>query len=231
MHSTDDLNDGYIGSGTRLWKSINKHGKENHVMEILEYYPDREALSKREEVLITFDVLNDIQCMNLRTGGTGCPPGRSSPEEVKQKISEGSTRHWAKEKVARSIANDTLLKLTREQVLAELITPNGHLNKNATRSIKKVLEATEMPSRTREANVIKRWRAVYQAIDNSNFPELVEQINAYVNQIEKRPTCKMCDKPATFFRFNQPYASYCGARCQLLDPAQKNPIASRWLHK
>lgn len=26
MHSTDDLNDGYVGSGKRLWYSINKNG-------------------------------------------------------------------------------------------------------------------------------------------------------------------------------------------------------------
>lgn len=29
MHSTDNLDDGYVGSGKRLWNSIKKHGKEN----------------------------------------------------------------------------------------------------------------------------------------------------------------------------------------------------------
>ena len=29
MHSTDDLNDKYIGSGKRLWYSINKYGINN----------------------------------------------------------------------------------------------------------------------------------------------------------------------------------------------------------
>ena len=29
MHSTDNMEDGYIGSGKRLWHSINYHGKEN----------------------------------------------------------------------------------------------------------------------------------------------------------------------------------------------------------
>ena len=31
MHSTDNLNDGYIGSGKRLWHSIRKYGKENFI--------------------------------------------------------------------------------------------------------------------------------------------------------------------------------------------------------
>jgi hypothetical protein len=39
MHSTDKLEDGYFGSGKRLWFSINYHGKDNHVKEIREYLP------------------------------------------------------------------------------------------------------------------------------------------------------------------------------------------------
>ena len=42
MHSTDELNDGYLGSGTLLRRSINKHGKENHSIEILEFLNSRE---------------------------------------------------------------------------------------------------------------------------------------------------------------------------------------------
>lgn len=30
MHSTDNLDDGYVGSGKRLWYSINKHGLKKH---------------------------------------------------------------------------------------------------------------------------------------------------------------------------------------------------------
>lgn len=243
MHSTDDLNDGYLGSGTRLWKSIKKHGKENHTYEILEHLPSRELLVKREEELVNHEMLLDSKCMNLRTGGTGnC--GRATSEETGRKISESNrkyreqngtkvyseagTKRWAKEKAARQIANDTPIVLSREEVLALLITESGQLNKNATRCISKAIKAIEMPSRTREANVVKRWRAVHQAIDNPIFPDLVEKINAYVNGIENRPTCKICSQPVTFFRFNKPYATYCGARCQLLDPSHKSPVLSRW---
>ena len=38
MHSTDNLEDGYKGSGTRLKYSINKHGLENHCCEKLEFF-------------------------------------------------------------------------------------------------------------------------------------------------------------------------------------------------
>jgi hypothetical protein len=83
MHSTDDLEDGYVGSGTRLWHSIKKHGRENFKMEILEFCSDRELLKKREAELITEEMLKDPLCMNLRTGGEG---GYSVTEEVKERI-------------------------------------------------------------------------------------------------------------------------------------------------
>lgn len=71
MHSSSEMNDGYLGSGTRLWYSIQKHGKENHSVEILEYLPSRDALKQREESLVNEEMLQDPKCMNLRIGGEG----------------------------------------------------------------------------------------------------------------------------------------------------------------
>ena len=71
MHSTDNLNDGYIGSGKRLWYSINKYGKENFKCEILEFLPDRVTLKEREKELVNEDVLKDKMCLNIKIGGEG----------------------------------------------------------------------------------------------------------------------------------------------------------------
>lgn len=75
MHSTDDLNDGYVGSGKRLRYSIRKHGLENHSVEIMEYHESRAKLAMRESELVNPDVLTDPLCMNLKLGGEG---GQSS---------------------------------------------------------------------------------------------------------------------------------------------------------
>ena len=71
MHSTDNLNDEYIGSGKRLWYSINKYGKENFKCEILEFLPDRVTLKEREKELVNEDVLKDKMCLNIKIGGEG----------------------------------------------------------------------------------------------------------------------------------------------------------------
>jgi hypothetical protein len=71
MHCTDNLNDGYIGSGTQLKRSIIKHGKENFKTEILEFLPTKEELIKREKEIINEEILNDPNSMNLQPGGGG----------------------------------------------------------------------------------------------------------------------------------------------------------------
>jgi hypothetical protein len=71
MHSTDNLEDGYIGSGKRLWYSINKYGKENFKCEIIEMLPDRSSLKEKEKELVNKDVLTDSLCLNLMCGGEG----------------------------------------------------------------------------------------------------------------------------------------------------------------
>lgn len=71
MHSTDDLEDGYMGSGKRLWNSLNYHGKDNHSIELLEFCEDRVELRKREKELVNEDLLKEDLCMNLMVGGEG----------------------------------------------------------------------------------------------------------------------------------------------------------------
>ena len=47
IHSTKNLNDGYLGSGIALQKAIRKYGKENFTMIPLAFFDSRnEALEK-----------------------------------------------------------------------------------------------------------------------------------------------------------------------------------------
>ena len=71
MHSTDDLDDEYFGSGKLITRSIKKHGKDKHVKEILEYLPTREALKLREKEIVNEECVADKLCMNLKLGGEG----------------------------------------------------------------------------------------------------------------------------------------------------------------
>lgn len=71
MHSTDNLNDGYLGSGKILGYSRKKYGDENHRLEIIEFCDSRNELKKREAEVVNEDLLANPLNMNLKFGGDG----------------------------------------------------------------------------------------------------------------------------------------------------------------
>ena len=95
MHSTDNIDDGYSGSGVHLWKSIKKYGKENHITEILEYLPDRKSLSLREEELLC-ECVKDSLCMNIAISSQGFTDRPVALDETRDKMSASQKARWAK---------------------------------------------------------------------------------------------------------------------------------------
>jgi hypothetical protein len=96
MHSTDNLNNDYFGSGRRLKRSLNKYGKENHKVDIIEFLSNRKSLVDREKEIVNLNEVAKENCMNLRIGGTGGLEGLS--DESIQKIRKGASdflkRQW-----------------------------------------------------------------------------------------------------------------------------------------
>jgi hypothetical protein len=69
MHSTDNLEDGYMGGGKRIKNSVRRYGKNCHIKEIIEFLENREILAKREKDIINEELIKDPLCLNLCTGG------------------------------------------------------------------------------------------------------------------------------------------------------------------
>lgn len=86
MHSTDNLDDGYFGSGNLITRSVKKHGISRHSKEIIEFVDSREELKSREKEIVCLETLDDIKCMNLKLGGEG---GFSSAEHQFKAQSSG----------------------------------------------------------------------------------------------------------------------------------------------
>ncbi len=84
MHSTNNINDNYIGSGIKLRKSVKKYGKENHRTEILHYCKSREELCLKEKEIVNEDLIMDTMCLNLSPGGSGGATHNWSPESRKK---------------------------------------------------------------------------------------------------------------------------------------------------
>jgi hypothetical protein len=110
MHSTTNIDDGYIGSGDLLQASVKKYGKAAHVKQILEMLPSREALKLAEKALITEDLLKDRRCMNVAPGGGGGRhAGFTHDEATKQKIGKNTRSRdtMVREKISRALVGRT----------------------------------------------------------------------------------------------------------------------------
>ena len=88
MHSTNILEDGYLGSGKILRRSVRKHGDNNHRIEILEFVDSFEVLKQREKFYVTEQLMNDPLCMNLRIGGDGGFSFINSSKDILEKMKQ-----------------------------------------------------------------------------------------------------------------------------------------------
>lgn len=69
VHTTDDIEDGYMGSGILIRQAIRKHGASNFRREILEICTTREHAFLRESFYASLEIVKDPLCYNLMTGG------------------------------------------------------------------------------------------------------------------------------------------------------------------
>ena len=72
IHSTNNLNDDYFGSGRTLIKAMKKYGKENFKKEILEWFDWRCEALNREAQIVNEEFVKRADTYNLKTGGDQC---------------------------------------------------------------------------------------------------------------------------------------------------------------
>jgi len=71
IHSTNDLHDGYMGSGTVLMAAMKKHGKENFSKTVLFDFPTRKEALNKEREIVNVDFVCQNNVYNIKEGGCG----------------------------------------------------------------------------------------------------------------------------------------------------------------
>lgn len=71
VHNTDNLNDGYMGSGVRLKYAYKKYGCEHFKKEILKYFNSAKEAFEYEAEIVTEDLVYNSDCYNISYGGDG----------------------------------------------------------------------------------------------------------------------------------------------------------------
>lgn len=134
-HCTENLNDGYIGTGMTILKKIKQFGKQHFYRNILEFCNSYDELNEAEKRWLTEDVMNDPRCYNNQTGGDDefvqssttrekisfSNKGKTLSEETKRKISDANK--------GRIVSEDTKQKLR----LAWLYKSDEELQKHRER--------------------------------------------------------------------------------------------------
>ena len=70
-HQTENLDDGYLGSGVALKKAIKKYGKENFNREIICFCENDEEMDNKEIEIVDSSIVEDPNSYNLGLGGEG----------------------------------------------------------------------------------------------------------------------------------------------------------------
>lgn len=68
-HETDNLDDGYLGSGKYIKRAVKKYGRDNFKREILCFCDSRDDMAQKEASYVTEDYVSRNDTYNLQTGG------------------------------------------------------------------------------------------------------------------------------------------------------------------
>lgn len=104
VHSTNNLDDGYLGSGKRITRSMNKYGESNFTREIVQYFSNVKNAYILERVIVTPELISDPHCLNIAEGGHGGNVIEGLTEEEytrmtnKQSVAKQSFIPWNKNK-------------------------------------------------------------------------------------------------------------------------------------
>lgn len=104
-HSTDVLEDGYLGSGVRFRRFLRDHPDSKIVREILSIHPTVEEALQEEERVVTLGMLRDPYCLNsIKGGGTFDTTGRVYSQEERERQSQRLKGHRVSEKQKQVIS-------------------------------------------------------------------------------------------------------------------------------
>lgn len=95
VHQTDNLDDGYMGSGTRLKKAQEKLGIENFEKEILETFEDEESMYRRENEIVNEEFVARKDTYNVKTGGSGLTSEQGRMMGLGEKRDPAYLKYWS----------------------------------------------------------------------------------------------------------------------------------------
>lgn len=105
VHATENIDDGYMGSGIAIMRAVKKYGKDAFKKEILFVFDSLNLALDHEKILVDEDFVKRSDTYNMVIGG-GIPPSRKGkilPQTNKQKL-RGDQRTQAQREASKKHA-------------------------------------------------------------------------------------------------------------------------------
>ncbi len=118
-HSTNNLNDGYLGSGILIQKSIKKYGKQNFNFKILEYCNKRELNEKEQYWISKLDTIYP-NGLNLTSGGLHTLHNNYTKKKISESSKGKKLSNLTKEKISTTLLGHKLSNETKNKISAKL---------------------------------------------------------------------------------------------------------------
>lgn len=179
IHSTNNLHDGYMGSGTRIRRLLKQFDKNLFKKEILKYFDNRQDLLDYEESFITKDIIQETLCLNMNLGGNCSREGVTTKGLVTVIDKNGNTFDVSVND-PRYLSGELLSPNTGKVVVRD---ENGKCIKISVDDPRYLLGEYQIV--TKGNSGFKHWTTIYK---NGDFKTIrVEELNEYLqNGWEKR---------------------------------------------
>lgn len=166
-HQTNDLNDGYFGSGVALVQALKKYGKDSFEKEILFIFDNVHEMNNKEKEIITEEFVARRDTYNLGIGGEGGPhfKGHKHTTETKKKLSNlhinrAPLSQEARQKISEANKRRIISKDTGKKIAIKAYMRNGKSLEEATYA---------WLCKEKKKNTIKRTKSQAQTAYMSNI--------------------------------------------------------------
>lgn len=197
VHKTNNMDDGYMGSGTLLKRAYMKYGKSAFTKTILKHFSTyNEALLYEAEV-VDEDFMRRTDTYNIRTGGIS---NAMFNEETKDKIRQSQIKVWSspeyKDKMIAIFNSESRIEKMSKGIKTWINdNPEKHMermlkiNKNPEKIAKMAAKQTGRPqTEERKKNISKSLIGKALGEDNGNF------IGYYITPMGKFPSLGIASK-------------------------------------
>lgn len=127
VHSTNNLDDGYMGSGAIIKSIIKKYGTEFLQKDIIKFFDSAKAMYAYEKMVVTNEMLQNPKCYNLTEGGVGYDINHFVPEYVKHKISNSIKGKPSNNKNKKFVNKNTINKMINASEIEQYLLDGWNL--------------------------------------------------------------------------------------------------------